>query len=51
MKLENCNIEQLLQQKKQLIESSDDEWKETIFYKERLSHIEVCIARIKINYF
>ncbi|PKQ69374.1 hypothetical protein BZG01_00100 [Labilibaculum manganireducens] len=43
MKLKYCTLEQLEQQKQQLIESSDEEWKETIFYAERMTEIERCI--------
>jgi hypothetical protein len=44
--LSDCELYELEEQRKQLIEGSDDEWKETIFYKQRLAEIDRCIKLI-----
>lgn len=44
MKLKDATLTQLLEQKKQLIDNSDNEWKQTVFYKNRMDEIERCIS-------
>ena len=47
MELRECNLVQLAEQKRQLIENSDEDWKQSIPYKERMREINRCIDVIK----
>ena len=49
MKLRECNLVQLEQQKQQLIENSDEDWKQSIPYKERMAEINYCIEVLKLH--
>ena len=44
--LSECELDELREQRRQLIEGSDDEWKATIFYQQRLDEINRCINNL-----
>jgi hypothetical protein len=44
--LSDCELTELEQQRYQLVTNSDDDWKETIYYKQRLAEIDRCIKLI-----
>jgi hypothetical protein len=47
MYLCECTLEELESQRTDLISGSDDEWKQTIYYQERLTEIDRCINNLK----